>query len=112
MKVRCSPPAPALMRTPKPGIVSSNSIWSDLPAGILRRAREAFVSFIFDPRWEDPGKMKSVFPNLPKSDCDTIDMWCIKVKSDLQTLVHPCLPKSWDLNVCPTCGDTTCRQPG
>src|SRR4029450_13832318 len=98
---------PFLMRTPNPGIVSSNSIWSDLPAGTLRRAREAFVSFILTPSREDRGKIKSVFPSLPQPDYDTIDMWCMKVKPDLQPLVRPCLPKSWNLNVCPTCGDTT-----
>src|SRR5262245_11554595 len=112
MKVRCSPAPPFLMRTPNPGIVSSNSIWSDLPAGILRRAREAFVSFILTPVREDPGKIKTVFPSLPKPDYDIIDMWCIKVEPDLQALVTRCLPKSWNLNVYPTCGDSTCRQPG
>src|SRR5262249_7116685 len=58
---------------PKPGMLSSNSIWSSLPTGSLNLATLACVNFIDVPVREDSGKFSVVFPCIPESNLAPLD---------------------------------------
>src|SRR5262245_46884110 len=54
-------------------MLSSNSIWSSLPAGSLNLATFAWVKFIETPPREDSGKFSVGFPCIPESSLAPLD---------------------------------------